>query len=84
MTEAERTPPQAGRPAAEMGPGAGIDDIQADIEHTREELGATVEALSTKLNVADKVKAAKRTLVTTAGLGAVAVTGVVWFRRRGR
>lgn len=82
MTGAERTPPRAGLPAP--GPDAGIDDIQADIEHTRAELGATVEALSTKLNVADKVKGAKRTLATTAGLGVVAVTGVVWFRRRGR
>ena len=30
----------------EPGPDAGIDDIQADIEHTRKELGETIGALS--------------------------------------
>ena len=33
------------------GPAAGVDDIQADIERTREQLGETVGALSAKLDV---------------------------------
>jgi Protein of unknown function (DUF3618) len=40
----------------EPGPDAGIDDIQADIEHTRKELGETVEALSAKLDVQERIK----------------------------
>lgn len=38
-----------GRP--EPGPDAGIDDIEADIEQTRNELGETVAALQDKLDV---------------------------------
>jgi hypothetical protein len=40
----------------EPGPDAGIDDIQADIERTREELGETIEALSAKADVNGRVK----------------------------
>lgn len=40
----------------EPGPDAGIDDIQADIEHTRTELGETIEALSAKADVKSRVK----------------------------
>ena len=40
----------------EPGPDAGIDDIQADIEHTREELGETIEALSAKADVKGRAK----------------------------
>ena len=40
----------------EPGPDAGIDDIQADIEHTRKELGETIEALSAKADVKSRVK----------------------------
>jgi Protein of unknown function (DUF3618) len=40
----------------EPGPDAGIDDIQADIERTREELGETIEALSAKADVKGRVK----------------------------
>ena len=40
----------------EPGPDAGIDDIQADIEHTRKELGETIEALSAKADVTGRVK----------------------------
>jgi ElaB/YqjD/DUF883 family membrane-anchored ribosome-binding protein len=40
----------------EPGPDAGIDDIQADIENTRRELGETVEALSAKLDVKERTK----------------------------
>lgn len=38
-------------PRPEPGPDAGIDDLQADIERTRAELGETVGALSDKLDV---------------------------------
>jgi len=47
MTAADRPEP---------GPEAGIDDIQADIEQTRGELGQTVEALSHKLDVKEQAK----------------------------
>jgi hypothetical protein len=40
----------------EPGPDAGVDDIQADIERTRQELGDTVGALSAKLNVKERAK----------------------------
>jgi hypothetical protein len=42
------TPPD---PRPEPGPDAGIDELQADIEATRAELGETVGALSDKLDV---------------------------------
>ncbi|BBY42977.1 DUF3618 domain-containing protein [Mycolicibacterium celeriflavum] len=40
----------------EPGPEAGVDDIQADIEQTRNELGETVEALQAKLDVKERAK----------------------------
>ena len=40
----------------EPGPDAVIDDIQADIEHTRQELGETIEALSAKADVTGRAK----------------------------
>ena len=40
----------------EPGPDAGIDDIQADIERTRKELGDTVGALSEKLDVKERTR----------------------------
>lgn len=40
----------------EPGPDASIDDIQADIEHTRQQLGETVEALSAKFDVTGRTK----------------------------
>jgi hypothetical protein len=46
--------PNPGRP--EPGPDAGIDDIQADIEKTRADLGETVEALTDKLDVKERAK----------------------------
>ena len=49
MTEADRSVP-------EPGPGAGIEDLQADIERTRTQLGQTVEALSDKLDVKAQAK----------------------------
>ena len=48
---ADQTPP-----SPEPGPDAGIDDIQADIEHTRMELGETIGALSAKADVKGRVK----------------------------
>ena len=62
---------------AEPGPDAGIDDIEADIEHTRKELGETVEALSAKLDVKQRAKdkAAEtraRVVDTTHSVGRVA------------
>ena len=41
--------PDPNRP--EPGPDAGIEDIEADAEQTRKELGQTVEALADKLDV---------------------------------
>jgi cobalamin biosynthesis Mg chelatase CobN len=43
-------------PSPEPGPDAGIDDIQADIEHTRKELGETIGALSAKADVTGRAK----------------------------
>ena len=43
-------------PSPEPGPDAGIDDIQADIEHTRKELGETIGALSAKADVKGRVQ----------------------------
>lgn len=44
MASADSLPP-------EPGPDAGIDELQADIEKTRAQLGETVGALSDKLDV---------------------------------
>lgn len=41
---------------AEPGPDASIDEIQADVEQTRNELGQTVEALAYKLDVKERAK----------------------------
>jgi chromosome condensin MukBEF ATPase and DNA-binding subunit MukB len=48
------TDPEPGKP--EPGPDAGVEDIQAHIEATRNELGQTVEALSAKLDVKHQAK----------------------------
>jgi vacuolar-type H+-ATPase subunit I/STV1 len=48
------TGPEHARP--EPGPDAGVDDIQADIEQTRQELGETVQALQAKLDVKERTK----------------------------
>jgi MYXO-CTERM domain-containing protein len=48
------TEPDPGRP--EPPPGASAEDIGADIEATRTELGQTVEALSAKLDVKAQLK----------------------------
>jgi hypothetical protein len=64
-------------PRPEPGPDAGVEDIQADIERTRKELGETVGALSDKLDVKqrakDKVEETKERVVeTTHSVGRVA------------
>ncbi|MDA4109713.1 DUF3618 domain-containing protein [Mycolicibacterium holsaticum] len=46
------TTPESGRP--EPGPSADIAEIEADIEQTRDELGQTVAALSSKLDVKER------------------------------
>ncbi|MCV7420905.1 DUF3618 domain-containing protein [Mycobacterium yunnanensis] len=52
---------------AEPGPEAGIDELQADIEATRAELGDTARALTDKLDVkaraSDAVTGVKRDLI---------------------
>lgn len=50
------TDPDSATP--EPGPDASVDDIHADIEATRHELGQTVEALTAKLDV--KARAARK------------------------
>jgi len=61
----------------EPGPDAGVDDIQADIERTRKELGETVGALSDKLDVKQRAKdkaaeTKERVVETTHSVGRVA------------
>ncbi len=46
--------PNPNRP--EPGPDAGIEEIEADAEQTRHELGQTVEALADKLDVKQRAK----------------------------
>jgi hypothetical protein len=46
--------PDPNRP--EPGPDAGIEDIEADAEQTRNELGQTVEALADNLDVKQRTK----------------------------
>jgi ElaB/YqjD/DUF883 family membrane-anchored ribosome-binding protein len=62
----------------EPGPDAGVDDIEADIEATRQQLGETVEALSAKLDVKqqakDKVDETKQRVAYTAQTAQHAVT----------
>lgn len=80
---------------SEPGPDAGIDEIQADIEQTRNELGQTVDALSSKLDVKERAKEKadtvrhnvtdnpQRTVPVAAVVVVAAVAGyVIWRRRR--
>jgi hypothetical protein len=64
-------------PRPEPGPDAGLDDIQADIERTRKELGETVGALSAKLDVKERAKdkaaeTKERVIETTHSVGRIA------------
>lgn len=83
----------AGKP--EPGPDAGIDDVQADIEATRSQLGDTVGALSAKLDVKQQARqkvadvttddaGAVRPVVPVAALAVIAaiVGFIIWKRRR--
>lgn len=79
MTEAER-PRGPGTPAVE--PDASIHDLQADIEQTRDQLGATVEALAGKANVVEKARSAAPRLAIAGVLGGVTIVGIAWWRRR--
>jgi len=58
------------QPQSEPGPDAGLEDLQADIEKTRAELGKTTQALTDKLDVkaraGDAVSDAKDRVVETA------------------
>ncbi len=58
-----------------------IDDLQADIEQTRERLGETVDALSEKLDVKAHVKSsadhAKDKAVDTVSSNWIAIAAVV-------
>jgi hypothetical protein len=40
----------------EPGPKAGIDDLERDLERTREQLGDTIDAISAKLDVKTQMK----------------------------
>jgi hypothetical protein len=42
--------------ADEPRPGAGIDDLERDLERTREQLGDTIDAISAKLDVKTQMK----------------------------
>ncbi|OBK19478.1 DUF3618 domain-containing protein [Mycobacterium asiaticum] len=88
MTGAEHTPPQPGSAVPEPKPDAGIEEIKADIEQTRAQLGSTVEALAAKADVPAqaraKAQAARPQLVRAASVAAVAMVALLWWRRRRR
>ncbi|WP_137144890.1 DUF3618 domain-containing protein [Mycolicibacterium sp. CR10] len=85
MASADNLPP-------EPGPDAGIDELKADIEKTRGQLGETVGALSDKMDVkartqdkvhevTDTVKA-KPAVPAGVMIAVVAAVGLVWWWRR--
>ncbi|KWX21621.1 hypothetical protein AFM11_24130 [Mycolicibacterium wolinskyi] len=67
----------ADRLPQEPGPDAGIDEIQSDIEQTRNELGETIGALTDKLDVKsraqDKAAETKEAVVERAHVATEAV-----------
>jgi ElaB/YqjD/DUF883 family membrane-anchored ribosome-binding protein len=76
-------------------PAAGVDELQADIERTRAELGATTKALTNKLDVKARAGEAasdakdrvveKAVPISAIAAAAVAVVlGVAIWRRRKR
>ena len=83
----------AAEPDPQPGPDAGIEELQADIERTRGELGDTVAALSDKMDVktrtqnrihevADNAKAEPAVPVAAVLAAAAAAGLLVWLRRR--
>lgn len=83
----------AAEPDPQPGPDAGIEELQADIERTRGELGDTVAALSDKMDVktrtqnrihevADNAKAEPAVPAAAVLAAAAAVGLLVWLRRR--
>lgn len=75
----------------EPGPDAGKDDIEADIEQTRAELGATTSALAAKLDVPQqarqkvaetKQRVSGKAVPIAVALGVTLVAVVIWRRRR--
>lgn len=83
----------AAEPDPQPGPDAGIEELQADIERTRGELGETVAALSDKMDVktrtqnrihevTDHAKAEPVVPVAVVLAAATAVGLLVWLRRR--
>jgi hypothetical protein len=79
MTGAEQ-PRGPGTPA--LGPDASIHELQADIEQTRHQLGATVEAIAGKADVVGRARSAAPRLAMVAVLSGAAIIGIVWWRRR--
>ncbi len=79
MTGAER-PRGPGTPP--VGPDASVHDLQADIEQTRDQLGATVEAISGKLNVAARARSAAPRLAMMGLLAGATLIGIAWWRHR--
>ena len=83
----------AAEPDPQPGPDAGIEELQADIERTRGELGETVAALSDKKDVktrtqnrihevTDHAKAEPAVPVAVVLASAAAVGLLVWLRWR--
>lgn len=74
----------------EPGPDASIDDIQADIERTRQELGATVGTLTERLDVkkqtqqkaAELREKAVPAVPIAVFVAVAAVVGIIVWRRR--
>ncbi|MCB0942015.1 MAG: DUF3618 domain-containing protein [Mycobacterium sp.] len=71
----------------EPGPDAGIDEIEADIERTRAELGAAASAVAAKLDVPararQKIEPVRRNAAPIVAVAGVVVVGLfVWRRRR--
>ncbi|MGV0792418.1 DUF3618 domain-containing protein [Mycolicibacterium sp. XJ1819] len=85
MTRPEQARPEPGRDA-------GIDDIQTDIEQTREDLGHTVQALGAKLDVKAQARhkaasvrhsaADNPQVPVIAAVAVLTVLGLLLWRRR--
>jgi type VI protein secretion system component VasF len=88
VTGAEQSRPQ-------LPSDAGVDEIERDIERTRQELGETVSALSDKLDVKGRVQdkatekvqatkdaAAARKVPLAAAVAAVVIGLVIWRRKK--